>query len=559
MLQLIHQSVLFELTALLLLAVVIGFFGLILRQPLIVSFIAVGIITGPSALGIVHATEHIHLLSELGIAILLFLVGLKLDVKLIKDLGAVSLATGVGQVVFTSVIGFVIAFAMGIPALTALYVAIALTFSSTIIIVKLLSDKKEVDSLHGRIALGLLIVQDILVVVALMLLSTLGISSGAEQNLWIKIAQVIGAAIILLILIALFMRYIADTLLKKIAHSPELLICFAIAWTVLLCSLGEYFGFGKELGGLVAGMSLASTPYREAIISRLSSLRDFLLLFFFITLGSMLDLGMLGHAIVPAIVLSLFVLIGNPIIVMAIMGVMGFRKRTGFMTGLTVAQISEFSLIFMAMGLSLGHVNAQALGLVTLVGLITIAMSVYMITYSNKLYQWLEPVLGIFERKRVNEQLDNCHPETLKAYDYIVLGLGRYGKALALELLAQKKKVMVIDFNPKAIADWKKQGHDAIYGDINDTEFLHMLPLRSTQWLISTLPHSGHDLSHNDPRMILLKGLKAEGFKGKIAIFAHSPREEEKFKKEGADVICRPFKDAAEAALTHIKAFNSAN
>src|SRR5690606_30012298 len=142
------------------------------------------------------------------------------------------------------------------------------------------------------------------------------------------------------------------------------------------------------------------------IVSRLASLRDFLLLFFFIALGAQLDLRLLGDQILPAVLLSLFVLIGNPLIVMVIMGVMGYRKRTGFLAGLTVAQISEFSLIFVAMGMSLGHVAPEALGLVTLVGLVTIAMSVYMITYSHTLYAWLEPVLGLFERRIPHREQD---------------------------------------------------------------------------------------------------------------------------------------------------------
>lgn len=165
-----------------------------------------------------------------------------------------------------------------------------------------------------------------------------------------------------------FIRYVADRLLGQIARSAELLVIFAVGWAAGLAAVGDAIGFGKELGGLLAGVSLASTPYREAIVSRLASLRDFLLLFFFIALGAGLNLQGLGDELVAAAVLSVFVLVGNPLIVLAIMGAMGYRKRTGFLAGLTVAQISEFSLIFMAMGVNLGHVSESALGLVTLVG-----------------------------------------------------------------------------------------------------------------------------------------------------------------------------------------------
>ena len=318
----------------------------------------------------VQSHENIEILAKLGIAVLLFLVGLKLDVKLIKTLGVVSLATGLGQVAFTALIGFGLSLLLGLSAIASLYVAVALTFSSTIIIVKLLSDKREVDSLHGKVAIGFLIVQDLAVVFAMVVLSALGIGEGGESG-FSAILQVLINAIIMLAAVLVFIRYLAEPLVSRVAKSAELLITFTIAWAALLAGLGHYFGLSMELGGLLAGVALASTPFRESIVSRLAPLRDFLLLFFFIALGTQLDLSLLGEQFWPAMVLSLFVLIGNPLIVMIIMGLMGFRKRTGFLAGLTVAQISEFSLIFVAMGITIGHVGNSELGLVTLVGLIT--------------------------------------------------------------------------------------------------------------------------------------------------------------------------------------------
>jgi len=402
----IHAAPFYELTALIVLAAAIGFVGVLLRQPKIVSFIVVGVLAGPSALNSVQSHEHIELLAELGIAVLLFLVGLKLDLKLIRTLGPVALATGLGQVAFTSAIAYVLGIALGLDSVTSLYVAVALTFSSTIIIVKLLSDKREVDSLHDRIAVGFLIVQDLVVVLAMMVLSafSIGTQSGAEDSVLAHIGSVLLYGLVMLGFVLLFIRYLASPLISGIARSQELLIIFALGWAALLAAIGSQLGFSKELGGLLAGISLASTPFREAIVARLASLRDFLLLFFFITLGLQLNFGLLGSQVTPALAFSIFVLVGIPLIVVVIMGTMGYRKRTGFLAGLTVARISEFSLIFMAMamamGLSLGHVSADSLGLVALVGLITIATSVYMITYSHNLYSKLAPFLSMFERRK---------------------------------------------------------------------------------------------------------------------------------------------------------------
>jgi Kef-type K+ transport system membrane component KefB len=542
----------YEIAALLVLAAGVGFIGLMLRQPLIVSFIAVGIIAGPSVLNIARSDAQIDLLAELGIAVLLFLVGLKLDFNLVRTLGPVSLVTGLGQVIFTTVFGFLIGLALGLDPRTALYVAIALTFSSTIIIVKLLSDKREIDSLHGRIALGFLIVQDVVVVLAMIVLSAIGVGAAAEgQGALGDVLRVLGYGIAMLAFVIFFIRYVADPLVERLSQAPELLVSFAIGWAALLAAVGHYLGFGKELGGLLAGVSLASTPFREAIAARLASLRDFLLLFFFIALGASLDLSVLGASVGPAIILALFVLIGNPLIVLAIMGAMGYRKRTGFLAGLTVAQISEFSLIFMAMGVAIGHVADQALGLVTLVGLVTIAASTYMITYSHQLYNIFEPVLGIFERKNRDRARDDA-PENALPHDVILFGLGRYGLGIAAALRDSGKRVLGVDFSPEAVRFARTKGYDVVFGDATDPEFLAHLPLRHAEWLVLAVPEHDMGLTHDDPRHALLRAVRDQGYQGRVAVSAHRDTTAEALAADSADLILMPYRDAAFAAARMI-------
>lgn len=545
----------YELTALLVLASLIGYIGLMLRQPLIVSFIVVGVLAGPSALAIVQSQENIQLLADLGVAVLLFLVGLKLDLKLIRTLGAVALATGLGQVLFTSIFGFILGIWLGLNTITAVYVAVALTFSSTIIIVKLLSDKREVDSLHGRIAIGFLIVQDLVVVLAMMVLSAFGagLHAGTEQSVSEQIISVLAYGFVMLALVGFFIRYVANPLVSRVARSPELLIVFAIGWAALLAALGSHFGFSKELGGLLAGMSLASTPFRESIVSRLSSLRDFLLLFFFIALGAQLDLSLLSAQIFPASIFSLFVLIGNPLIVVMIMGYMGYRKRTSFLAGLTVAQISEFSLIFMAMGMKLGHVSADAMGLVTLVGLVTIALSVYMITYSNTLYHALEWALSPFERKTPKrEEAQERSQLQDKSYDVILFGLGRFGSAIADYLKKHHLNILGIDFNPDEVKHWRDLGFDAMYGDACDPELLDAIPLQDVKWVISAMPQHDLGLTHEDPRVVMIQALKQKKYTGKIAVSTQHTKDITALKEKGADVVFLPFHDAADRAVERI-------
>lgn len=536
-----------EIAAILLLTSTVGALTAGLRQPLIVAFIAVGILSGPAGFNWVRSAEQVDLLAKIGITLLLFMVGLKLDLHLIRSMGRVALATGLGQVLFTSIVGYALCVALGLDPLAALYVAVALTFSSTIIIVKLLSDKGEIDSLHGRIAIGFLIVQDIVVVLVMIGLSALGTGS-AENSLAQEMLLVLVKGVTLLAGIGFLMRYGLPQLLYRLARMPELMMLFAIAWGVSLAALSEGLGFSKEVGGFLAGVSLASTPYREAIGSRLVSIRDFLLLFFFLSLGAQLDMGHLGFQVWPALVLSVFVLIGNPLIVMVIMGFMGYRARTGFLAGLTVAQISEFSLILGALGMSLGHIDDSVMGLITLVGLVTIGLSTYLILYSHPLYEWLGAWIQIFERRVPHrEQDEDATSEDARHPDIILCGLGRYGGRVAEGLRQRGFHVLGVDFDPEVVAHWHAQGWSAHYGDAADPNLPASLPLSRAQWVVSTIPAASTNLT-------LLHALRTHGYTRELGLAAYTVRDAESFKQAGADAVFIPFADAAERAVDLLNA-----
>ena len=533
-----------EIAILLLIASVVSALVLRMRQPLIVAYIIVGILVGPSVFGIITVRDEVDLLAQMGISVLLFVVGLKLDLHLIRTMGPVALATGLGQVVFTSVIGYFLSLALGFTPVTALYIAVALTFSSTIIIVKLLSDKREIDALHGRIAVGFLIVQDIVVVLVMIGLTTFG-SPESPDGFWSDLAMLLLRGSAFVASIGLLMRYVLPGLLRHLARSRELLVLFSISWAVSLAVAGEMLGFSKEIGAFIAGISLASTPYREAIGSRLVNLRDFLLLFFFLDLGAKLDMQQLGVQVGPAVILSLFVLIGNPLIVMIIMGSMGYRKRTGFLAGLTVAQISEFSLILGALGVSLGHISTDALGLITLVGLITIGISTYMILYSHPFYRRLSPWLKVFERKMPRREDADGSADKSEPVDVILFGMGRYGSNLARNLTERGLNVLGVDFDSETVALRNKQGLKVCYGDAEDPECPAALPLSDSQWLVSTIPQS-------DINLALLDAISHHGYQGRKAFTSHTDYETERLGKAGADLILSPFVDAAKEAADRI-------
>lgn len=526
----------YEFAAILGIAALVALIGRFLKQPLIVSFIAVGLIVGPYGIGLLESIDKIELFSEMGITVLLFVVGLKLDVTLIQSTGRVALFSGLGQVIFTSVFGYFIGIALGFEPVVSLYVAVALTFSSTIIIVKLLSDKKEIQSLHGQISIGFLIVQDIVVVLAMIVLTAMGTTT--EYTVWEEIIIVVLKGIGLIVFILLLMRYVLPRVTSLMARTPELLILFAVAWAIGLAALSDFLDFSKEVGAFLGGISLSATPYREVISGRLNSLRDFLLLFFFIHLGSQVNVPLLGEQLIPGIILSLFVLIGNPIIVMIILGSMGYRKRTSFLAGLNVAQISEFSLILAALGLSLGQINEETLGLITLVGLFTIGISTYLIMYSHQIYEKIAPALSVFERKNPFKEVDEA---TIKksGFDVIIFGLGMYGNNIARSLEAKGYTVFGVDFDPRAVDRWKRKKRVAQYGDADDPELPEILPM-DAQCVISSLEEKQINLA-------LIKYLKLADYKGHIAVTSYTGRTAKELEKAGADLVLLPFVDAAES------------
>jgi Kef-type K+ transport system membrane component KefB len=533
------ESVFEQVAAVLAVCIAAGVLAMLLRQPLVVGLIAAGIAVGPEALGLVESSSEIELLAEIGISLLLFVVGLKLDVRLVRQLGPVALATGVGQIVFTSAFGFLIALALGFDTIPAVYVAVALTFSSTIIIVKLLTDKRELDDLHGRIALGFLIVQDIGVVLAMIAITAVGDGSG---DLAAEFVGVVVRGIWLLVVVVLLARYVLPKAVHLLARQAELLVLAAVGYAVAMAAVAVLLGFSEEVGAFLAGMSLASSSYREAISGRLTTLRDFLLVFFFIELGTRFELTSAADQIVPALIFSAFVLIGNPAIVMAIMGALGYRKKVSFKAGLTVAQISEFSLILIALGASLGQVGDDVVGLVTAVGLITISASTYMIYGSDTLYRWVEPSLRIFERA----EPDAAIPEDESPHrpEYVVIGLGRFGRTVVEELRDRGDEVLGVDFDPRSVQspEWDVP---VVYGDAEDPDLPERLPLHRTRWVVSTLRTL-------DANLHVLQALRHHGYTGKVAVSADTVAHEQRLIEAGADVTIRPLHVAAGPLLARL-------
>ena len=528
------ESAFSQIALILLVAAVVGFLANLLRQPLIVAYIFVGILLGPAFLGLVSASDEIELLAKFGIAILLFLVGLKLDISLIRSTGLVALTTGVAQVLITMGIGFLIVLAWGFEWIPALYVALALAFSSTIIIIKVLSDKRELDQLHGQIAVGVLIVQDILVIVAMVVIASMGSPDGADEPTSLLVTLV--GSVIFLAAVALLARYVVPRLLSVLARSQELTLLFGVGWAMSLAGTSQLLGLSMEIGAFVAGVALASTPYRESLSARMVSLRDIMILFFFIELGTSLSFEDAGSQILLAAILSLFVLVLKPLIVMVIMGALGYRSQVSFKAGFALAQISEFSLILIALGYSLGQVDSEILSLVTLVAIITITLSTYFILYSDKLYPLAAPLLRRFDR--IDSHDEEREESQAHPFDAIVIGAGRLGSSVVRGMQDKGGRLLVVDQDPRALKGAKGEGVETLFGDISDPEFAASLPLNETDAVICSV----HDRSTN---LVLLETLTRFNFDGRICLTAMDDATAKMLSDNPNVTVIRPLKMAA--------------
>lgn len=499
----------------------------ILRQPLIIGYIFSGIIVGPYFLNVIHSTGTISTFSQMGIALLLFIVGLNLSPQVIKEVGKVSSVTGVGQVIFTSLIGFFICRMLDFSVASSVYIAVALTFSSTIIIMKLLSDKGDIGTLYGRISIGFLIIQDLIAIFALMMISSLASGFGFSTLLYGMVLKGFGMLGVLLFAAV----YILPHVTKIIAKSSEFLLLFSVAWCFAVSSLFYYLGFSVEAGALLAGISLSLSPYRYEISSRMRPLRDFFIVLFFILLGSQMVFTNMYQYIPAIIVLSLFILIGNPLIVMALMGMLGYTRRNSFLAGLTVAQISEFSLILVAMGVAMGHLTNEILSIVTVIGLITIAGSTYMIVYANRIYPCISKYLKIFEKR--GSKVDEHKYHSDDAYDIILFGYNRIGYDLLETFEKIKKKFLIVDYNPEKIIDLAKEGVDCRYGDAGDTELLGELNLSKAKMIYSTIPDF-------DTNILLINKVREVSKDAIIIVVSHQINEAMELYDKGASYVILP-------------------
>ncbi len=475
-----EHNVFSELSLVIVITVLVSIIMKLIKQPLILGYILAGLIVGPSALNLIHSKETFEAFSEIGIALLLFIIGLGMRIGEFKRLGKVVFIGALGTLSLITMTAFAAATTLGFSKTEAFIIGLALFFSSTIIIVKLLSDKKETTRLHGQIAIGIILVEDVIATLALLFIVAGKNNGGIDLNTLL----VLGAkSIFLLLFLAIASRTMLPKVSKYIASSQELLFLFAIGWGFGIATLFHLAGFSIEIGALFAGVALSASPFVQEIASRLRPLRDFFIVLFFITLGEQMEIANLGSVIIPALIFSLIVIIGKPTIIMLASGLLGYPKRVGFKAAIYLSQISEFSIIMVLLAVNEGIVGPEIGAIITLVAITTIASSTYLIHYDEKLFRLFDKInIPLFD-KRTNFK----ERKSQKTYQNVLLGYHHGGHEFMKTFQEMRKKFLVIDYDPEVIEILEHHKVDYLYGDATDIELLDEAGIERSQLVVSTI------------------------------------------------------------------------
>jgi len=521
------EKIFIELGFEIFIATVFGIVARLLKQPLVIAYIITGFILGPSIFGVISGKEVVSLFSTIGIAFLLFIVGMELNPEKLAELGKKTIFLGIIQVVLTSLGGYIVSRLLGFTDLVSIYIGIVLSFSSTVIVVNLLSEKKAITNLYGKIVVGILIIQDVAALFVLVFLS--GSKSGEALSL-LLFASILVKAILLFVIAYLISKIGIKKVFNYLAHSPDLLFLASIGWCFAVAGGAVLLGFSIEMGAFIAGLTLASLSYSDEITLKLSPLRDFFLILFFITLGMQIDWSGIPGFILPLVVLVLFVIFFKTLIILVSMGAFGFTKRTSFYTAVSLSQVSEFSLIIVALGASIGHLDRNVVSMIILVTIITILTSTYLIHFLGHIYNLIQKPLSVFERNKIKEKKEKI--PSLKNH-IILFGYHRVGRQIFKSLEKISKKIIVVDIDPDVIYDLNCKGKYCVYGDAYDPALLEKLNISKAKMIIATFPGKKSNA-------YLIKKARLKNKKAKIIAMADHASDAIYLYKTGADYVILP-------------------
>lgn len=529
------SQVLFELAVMIIIATVFAYVARLIKQPLIPAYIISGIVIGPLALGIVRDTEFIRVMSNIGIMFLLFIVGLEMNLHKLKKIGPFAAVAGILQVAITFAIGYGIASAFGMDMINSVFLGMIAAFSSTMIVIKILSEREELDTLHGRILVGILVIQDIIIILAMPFLSSIPAFS------WMIVAKMLMGTVILAAIAYLFEKFAMGWLFSFAARSDELLFLLSLSIGFLFAMAAQFLGFSIAIGAFIAGVMLANLPYHFNIIGKISPLKDFFITIFFVSLGLQVASFSMGNIAWPLIALLALILIAKPLIIMVIMSVFGYGRRTSFLTGTLLGQVSEFSLILIP---AVAMLSSSVISLSMAVAIITITLTAYLASFEGRIYSFLSPFLAVFEKLSLKTQPieeKEMHVDS----PIILVGCDRMGSIILKTLEKQhREQICVIDSNPEIISRLTREKISCMYGDITNRELLERISFEGSPLIISTVPQF-------EDNMLLIRHANKKNRRSTLIVVAASPADARELYSAGADYVIVP-KILSGESLSHM-------
>lgn len=498
------------------------FFNLI-KVPPIISYIVTGVLAG--YLGLRPHAESIDIMVEVGIILLLFLAGLEIKLKGFLELGKKTILVGEGHDILMAVAGFVLAFfVFKLNTLASAYLAIGITLSSTIVVVKALTTRKELASPHGKVLIGTMVLQDIVAMVSLAVFSSIG----TEANIWMSILMMFAKGTLIFTILYLLGRYVLPNVFYYAAQSIELVFLVALAWCFAGVGIAGAFNFSTSIGAFLAALAISDLPFSFEITDKIKGLRDFGILLFFLSVGLQLNITSSIFTDWRFYTLIAFVMFFTPLITSIITGLLRFTKKEIFIMSFLPTQISEFTLILMTFGLRAGHISTELYTIVTVVIVSTIIISSWFIENINKIYKRFEHKLDFLEWRHVDQ------PEHLKKdlKDHIIiLGFGRLGEFIADYYKKKKKDVIVVDWRPEMIKSAKKRKCIILYGDAGDSDVWEEINMEKAEAVISTIGKNQED------DLDLLDWLNKHNKKAIKILEANEIENARQLYKRGADVV----------------------
>ncbi len=481
-----------DITLCILFAWMLGLLAHFTRQPLILAYLIAGFCIGPFGAGWVKSQESISVISELGLIFMLFMIGLEIDLKKIVRAGKVILFAAGGQLLGGCLLGLLffvgIGLSLGGGKFDAVYLCVACALSSTVIIVKVLYEKRELDTLPGRITLGVLVLQDIFAILFLAVQPSLA-------NLEISVILLsIGRVAVLVAAALLVSRYVLPRLFHQIARRPELILLGALAWCFLVAETAERLSLSREMGALIAGVSLSTFPYALDVTAKVTTLRDFFITLFFVALGMTIPVPGLS-VIGLALMIAAFTVVSRLVTTFVPLYLMKQGLRASLLPALNLAQISEFSLVVIQTGVADHHIAAQTANAASFAFVVLAVLSTFVMTRSDEITRWaIGPLkrLGLRDLDHGNGQGEEGHEGHGEARRIVILGFFRAASALLAEIERQApvllEQITVIDFNPNVYQTLLSRGLHVIYGDISSADTLLHAGIGKSEMIILSVP-----------------------------------------------------------------------